>query len=40
MPCFADGFVRCEAFEGLEPAFEVVGSDEVAEMLPKLVEAV
>ena len=40
MPRFADGFVRSEPFEGLEPATEVVGGDEVAEVLPELVMAV
>ena len=36
-PRFADAFVGREAFEGLEPATEVVGGDEVAKMLPELV---
>ena len=31
-PCLADVFVRCEASEGLEPAAEVVGRDEVGEV--------
>lgn len=39
-PGFADGFVGCEAFEGLESAAEVVGGDEVDEVLPQLVEIV
>lgn len=32
-PRFADSFVGCEAFEGLEPAAEIIGGDEVAKML-------
>lgn len=36
-PRFADGFVGCEALEGLEPSAEVVGGDKVAKMLPELV---
>ena len=36
-PGFADGLVRCEALEGLESSAEVVGGDEVAEMLPELI---
>ena len=36
-PRFADGFIGCETLEGLEPAAEVVGGDEVAKMLPELV---
>ena len=36
-PRFADGFVGREAFQGLEPAAEVVGSDEVAKVRPELV---
>ena len=39
-PRFANGFVGCEALQGLEPAAEVVGGDEVAEVLPELVVAV
>ncbi len=39
-PCFADGFVGREALEGLEPATEVVGGDEVGEVLPQLIMAV
>ncbi len=38
-PCFADELVRCEAFERLESASEVVGRDEVREVLPELVVA-
>jgi hypothetical protein len=33
-------FVRCEAPEGLEASAEVVGGDEVGEVLPKLIVAV
>lgn len=40
MPSLADGFVWSEPFEGLEPAGEVLGGDEVAEVLPELVMAV
>ena len=39
-PCFADSFVRGEAFEGLEPAAEVVGGDEVGKVLPELAVVV
>ena len=39
-PAFADEFVRCEALECLEPSSEVVGVDEVTEMLPELVVTV
>jgi len=35
----ADGFVGCEPFEVLEPAAEIVGGDEVAEMLQELIMA-
>jgi hypothetical protein len=38
-PAFADVFVRCEAFEGLEATTEVVGGDEVSEVLAKLIMA-
>ena len=38
-PTFADVFVRCEAFEGLEATTEVVGGDEVSEVLAKLIMA-
>ena len=31
-PAFADVFVGCEAFEGLQPAAEIVGIDEVGEV--------
>ncbi len=40
LPCLADGFVGSEPFEGLEPAAEIVGGAEVAEVLPELVVAV
>lgn len=40
LPHLADGLVGCESFEGLEPASEVLGGDEVAEMLPELIVAV
>ena len=36
-PAFADVFVGCEAFEGLEPLGEVVGRDKVDEVLAQLV---
>jgi hypothetical protein len=36
-PCFADGLVRGEAFEGLEPSCEVVGVGEVPQMRAQLV---
>ena len=39
-PAFANEFVRCEAFEGLEAATEIVAGDEVSQMLPKLIMAV
>jgi hypothetical protein len=39
-PAFADELVRCEAFEGLQPASEVVGGDEVSEMALGLLVAV
>ena len=39
-PGFADGFVWCEAVEGLEPATEVVSGDKVGEVLPEVVVAV
>ncbi len=35
-PGFADEFVGCETFEGLESSAEVIGIDEVAEMSPEL----
>lgn len=35
-PLFADEFIGCQAFEGLEPAAEVVCIDEVGEVLPQL----
>ena len=38
-PGFADGFVWREALEGFESASEVIGGDEVREVLPKLVVA-
>ena len=38
-PCGKDGFVRDKPFECLEPAAEVVGGDEVLEVLPELVVA-
>ena len=36
-PNFADEFVGCETFEGLEPSSEIVGRDEVGERVSKLV---
>ena len=36
-PCLADVFIRCEAPQGLEPAAEVVGRDEVGEVTAQLV---
>lgn len=36
-PCFADGFVGREAAERLQPTSEVVGGDEVGEMLAKQI---
>jgi hypothetical protein len=36
-PAFADVFVGREALKGLEPAGEVVGGDEVGEVLAELV---
>ena len=39
-PCFADDFVWCEALQGLQTSTEVVGCDEVGEVLPELVVAV
>jgi hypothetical protein len=39
-PCFADGFVRCETLEGLQTSTEVVGGNEVGEVLSELVVAV
>ena len=39
-PRFADGFVWCEALQGLETSTEVVGGNEVGEVLPELVVAV
>jgi hypothetical protein len=36
-PAFADELVWCEAFEGLEPAGEIVSVDEVAKMGAQLV---
>ena len=38
-PCFADGFVWCEPTQGFEPTSEVVGGDEVRELMPRLVRA-
>ena len=38
-PGFADGFVGGEATQGLRSASEVVGRDEVREVLPKLIMA-
>lgn len=38
-PCLADELVGRKAFQGLEPAGEVVGDDEVGEVLLKLVVA-
>ena len=37
-PGFADGFVWCEALEGLQSSAEVIGVDEVGEMPAELVE--
>ena len=39
-PGFTDGFVRCEAASSLQTTGEVVGGDEVGEMLTKLIVAV
>ncbi len=39
-PGFADSFVGCEAFQGLEPASEVVCRNEVGEVPAKLVVCV
>ncbi len=39
-PGAANGFVGGEALQGFEAAGEVVGIDEVAEMLPELIVAV
>lgn len=39
-PCFADGVVAREALEGLQASTEVVGGNEVGEVLPELVVAV
>ena len=39
-PGFADEFVWCEAFEGLEAFGEVVGLDEVSEVVAELVVGV
>jgi hypothetical protein len=36
-PALADVFVRCEAFECLEPLGEVVGADEVGEVASELL---
>src|ERR1700687_5255971 len=36
-PCFADGFVGCEAFEGLQSACEIVGGDEVRQVGAQLL---
>ena len=36
-PCFADGFVGCEAFEGFEAAAEIVGVDEVGQVASELL---
>lgn len=38
-PGFADGFVRCEAAQGFQTTGEVVGGDEVGEMLTQLIVA-
>lgn len=38
-PNLADELIGCEAFEGLEPAAEVVGRDEVGKVLAELVVA-
>jgi hypothetical protein len=38
-PAFADVFEGCEARQSLEPSSEVVGCDEVGEMLSKLLVA-
>jgi len=37
LPGLADSFVGCEASERLQSAPGIVGSDEVVEVLPKLV---
>src|SRR3954466_12721566 len=37
---FADELVGCETLEGLEPAGEVVGRDEVGKVLPELIVAI
>lgn len=39
-PAFANEFVWCEAFEGLEATTEIVAGDEVSQMLPKLIMTV
>ncbi len=39
-PGGADGFIGCEASQGFEPPGEVVGGDEVGEMLPELIVAI
>ena len=39
-PGFADGFVGSEAFEGLRATAEVVGGDEIGEVLPQLIVVV
>jgi hypothetical protein len=39
-PCFADGLVWCEALQGLQTSTEVVGGNEVGEVLSELVVAV
>src|ERR1700732_661519 len=36
-PCFADGFVGCEAFEGLQSACEIVGGGEVRQVGAQLL---
>ena len=39
-PCLADELVGREALEGLQSTAEVIGADEVVEMLPELLVAV
>lgn len=39
-PGFADGLVRRQAAQGLQTALEVIGGDEVGEVLPELIVAV
>ena len=39
-PLFADELVRREAFEGLQPSPQVVGADEVGEVISQLVVGV